>query len=110
MVKEPENEKAIEKFWEMLKVLENKLQEKNFGGDNVEYLDIITMVFAFWYPFVQEVVRLQLLFEEKFPMLYKSIQKLSDIDLVNEGLPPREKHLAYNRACFEEALLGAQNS
>ncbi|KAH7542371.1 hypothetical protein FEM48_Zijuj02G0066200 [Ziziphus jujuba var. spinosa] len=43
-------EKAIEESHELMKMLENELQGKDFfGGESIGYLDIVAMVLAFWY-------------------------------------------------------------
>ncbi|XWS53069.1 hypothetical protein CRYUN_Cryun11dG0126100 [Craigia yunnanensis] len=71
-------------------MLENELKGKSsFGGDTIGYLDIATLVIAFWFEAVQDVVGLDLVTEERFPILCKWIGKLQDIDVVNECRPPK---------------------
>ncbi|KAE8039150.1 hypothetical protein FH972_011588 [Carpinus fangiana] len=96
-----ERGKALEEYFELLKMLENELKEDFFGGESLGYLDIAAMVVAFWFVHVQEVVGAEPLTEEKFPILDKWICKLQDMDVVNECRPPKEKLLPHMRAPVE---------
>jgi glutathione S-transferase len=96
-----EREKAIEEYLQLLKMLENELKEDFFGGETLGYVDIAAMTIPFWFTLVQEVGGVEPLTEEKFPILYKWICKLHDMDVVNECRPPKEKLLAHIRAQME---------
>jgi len=96
-----EREKALEEYLQLLKKLENELKEDFFGGETLGYLDIAAMTIPFWFSLVQEVVGGEQVTEQKFPILYKWICKLHDMDVVNECLPPKEKLLAHIRAQVE---------
>ena len=85
-----------------MKTLENQLNVKDFfGGDKIGYVDIVGMVVAFWFPNVQEAVGgLPFLTPENFPHLFKWIERIQRIDLVNECRPPKKKLLPI-KARFE---------
>ncbi|XVE79506.1 hypothetical protein DITRI_Ditri14bG0064300 [Diplodiscus trichospermus] len=110
LAEEKEREQAVEECCQQLKMLENELQGKPFfGGDTMGYLDIAALVIAFWFEVVREVVGLDLITEERFPILCKWIGKLQDIDVINECRPPKEKHVNYVRARYEAAKAAASN-
>ncbi|XP_022732160.1 glutathione S-transferase U7-like [Durio zibethinus] len=105
-----EQEEAVEECCQQLKRLENELKGKSFfGSDTVGYLDIAALVIAFWFEVVREVVGLELVTEERFPILCKWIGKLQNIDAVNECAavnecrPPKEEHFNNIRTRFEAA-------
>lgn len=68
--KEEDQGKAIEEACKQLKALENELKEKEFSGrDTVGYLDIASIMVASWFGVMQEVMKVELLTEENFPIL-----------------------------------------
>ena len=106
MAEGKQREQAVEECCQQLKMLENELKGKSFfGGDTIGYLDIAALVIAFWFEAVRDVVGLDLVTEERFPILCKWIGKLQDIDVVNECRPPKEKHVNYVRARYEATKL-----
>ncbi|XP_031286381.1 probable glutathione S-transferase [Pistacia vera] len=101
--KENELEKAIDEASLQLKFFENQLKDKSFfGGDTIGYLDIVGIVVAHWFGIMQEVLEVELINEEKFPILHNWIVKFLDIAMVQESLPPREKLLAHTRKAFRK--------
>ncbi|GKV32987.1 hypothetical protein SLEP1_g41546 [Rubroshorea leprosula] len=71
------NQEVVEEVIEQLKILENELTGKEFfGGDKIGNLDIVANVLAFWFIVGQEFSGVNVLTEEKFPMIYKWIGTL----------------------------------
>ncbi|KAL9412786.1 hypothetical protein AB3S75_041442 [Citrus x aurantiifolia] len=97
-----ERELVTEEFFQQMKFLETELNGKDFfGGETIGFVDIVAIVVAIWFPLTQEVLGVETFTEEKFPVLFKWIRKITEIDVVNECRPPREKHLAYVKARIE---------
>ncbi|EEF41885.1 glutathione S-transferase U7 [Ricinus communis] len=104
VAKEEEKKQIYEELDQQLKVLENELREREFsGGESIGFVDIVAFFILYWFQVRQEVLQLSLISKEKFPVLCKYVDKLLEIDMVKECLPPKEKHLAYVRAHFEAA-------
>ncbi|XP_057743173.1 probable glutathione S-transferase [Arachis stenosperma] len=89
---EEKREKGTEEVSEILKTLENELKDKLFfGGDALGFVDIVGVFLAFWFPILHQVVGLpQLVAIENFPKLYDWSQRLLDLNVVKETLPPKE--------------------
>ncbi|XP_048232167.1 glutathione S-transferase U7-like [Ricinus communis] len=99
--KEEEKEQIVEEVGQLLKILENELNGKEyFGGESIGYVDIVVFFTAYGFLIRQEVTQTGLITEEKLPVLCKWIEKLGGVDVVKQCLPPREKHLAQIRARF----------
>ncbi|XP_024024944.1 probable glutathione S-transferase [Morus notabilis] len=64
-----EQAKAVGELIELLKFLENELDDNFFGGETVGLVDIVGSLIAHWLPVLQEVVGVEILTEEKFPKL-----------------------------------------
>ncbi|XP_031286330.1 glutathione S-transferase U7-like [Pistacia vera] len=105
---EKEREKVMEEVCEQIKILEGELTGKDFfGGETIGYVDIVATMIGFWFQVTQEVTGKKTVTEEKFPVLFKWIEKLKSIDVVNQCIPPREKHLAYVKARIEALKLSS---
>ncbi|KAJ9172423.1 hypothetical protein P3X46_015664 [Hevea brasiliensis] len=99
-----EQEQIIEQVYQKLNFLENELNGKDFfGGGSIGYLDIVVFFIARAFQVNQEVTQVELISKEKLPAICKWIEKLLKIDVVNECIPPREKHIAFIRAHLEAA-------
>lgn len=99
-----EQEQMSEEVYQKLNFLENELKGKDlFGGESIGYLDIVVFFIARAFQVNQEVTQVKLISSEKFPAICKWIEKLLKIDVMNECLPPREKHIAFIRARLEAA-------
>nr|ATL77055.1 glutathione S-transferase 5 [Phellodendron amurense] len=97
-----EIELVVEEFFEEMKFLENELKGKDFfGGETIGFVDIVANIVAFFFTVTQQAVGVEAFTPEKFPVLFKWIGKITEIDVVNECRPPREKHLAYVKAVIE---------
>ena len=103
---EKDKEKAVEEFCQLIKILEGELNGKDFfGGETIGYVDIVANIVAFWFPVGQEVIGTKIVTQEKFPVLFKWIEKLKGIDVVQECIPQREKHIAYTKAHIQALML-----
>ncbi|KDP34500.1 hypothetical protein JCGZ_11050 [Jatropha curcas] len=97
-----EKKQVLEELGEQLKILEKELEEKEFfGGETIGYLDIVAFFIVYWFQVRQEVLQIKFISEEKFPVVWKWMEKLHQIDFVSECLPPKEKHYAYIRSLFQ---------
>lgn len=98
-----EKEKGWEETTELLKFLENELQNKKFfGGDNIGFLDIVAS-YIHWFGAIQESLGLELLTKEQFPKLCKWIDEFLSCRIIMENLPPRELLVPLYKAQFEAA-------
>ncbi|KMT05157.1 hypothetical protein BVRB_7g173050 [Beta vulgaris subsp. vulgaris] len=101
-----ERMKTKEEAIMLLRILESQLNMKKFfGGDILGYVDIVANVVAFWIERVQEVVGIELLNKEKFPILYRWIEKYYDDSITKGCLPRKDKHMVYIKARYEVALV-----
>lgn len=95
-----EKQRIIEDLQEQLKTLESELKEKKFfGGESVGYLDIAANVIV-WLAVGQEAVGMQILTEEKHPVLLEWHQRVLEDAVFKECVPPREKHLGQLKVKF----------
>ncbi|KAJ9172420.1 hypothetical protein P3X46_015661 [Hevea brasiliensis] len=104
-VKGEELEQLKQEVHQNLKLLEKELEGKEFfGGEKIGFLDIVAFVVAHWFQVAsEEVMQVEFISEEKFPVLHKWLGKLREIDVVKKCLPPRDKHAAFIKARFEAA-------
>ncbi|KDP42181.1 hypothetical protein JCGZ_02911 [Jatropha curcas] len=99
-----EKEQILEEVDQYLKLLENELNEKDlFGGENIGYLDIVAFSILYFFQIRKEIMRIELISEEKFPVLNRWIGKICEVDEVNQSLPPKDRHLVYVVAKTEAA-------
>ncbi|CAJ2670584.1 unnamed protein product [Trifolium pratense] len=98
------NQESIEELEVVFQFLENELNEKFFGGEEIGIVDITGVYIAFWFPVMQEVSGLNVFNNEKFPKLYKWSQDITNHQVVKEKLPNRETLLAYFRARYESLV------
>eukprot|EP00257_Ricinus_communis_P005841 XP_002520474.2 glutathione S-transferase U7 [Ricinus communis] len=102
--KEEEKLQIFEELGQHLKVLENELRGREFfGGESIGFVDIVIFFIVHWFQLRQEVMQIEFISNEKFPVLCKYLEKLHEIDVVKESLPPKEKHLAFVRDFLEAA-------
>ncbi|XP_034687208.1 glutathione S-transferase U7-like [Vitis riparia] len=98
---EKERETAIEEAHQQLKTLENELEEKRFfGGGGLGFVDVAANILV-WLGVSQEALGMNIIGEEKFPILHAWTQRLFDDAVFKQCVPPREKHVAYSRVHFE---------
>ncbi|XP_030473211.1 glutathione S-transferase U8-like [Syzygium oleosum] len=92
----PEREKTQEEACELLSTLEGELKGKKFfGGENIGFVDIVADVLGYWVGVLQEAVGVDVLTEDKFPVLCRWAEDFRNCPVVKENLPPRDKLLAF---------------
>ncbi|XP_004492376.1 probable glutathione S-transferase [Cicer arietinum] len=100
-IDEHERETSIEETKVAIQILENELNDKFFGGEDIGFLDITAVLIAYWLPILYEAIGLKLFTNDKFPKLYKWSQDFNNHPIVKETLPPRETLLAFYIAHYE---------
>lgn len=99
-----EKEKGCDETFEVLKYLDNELQNKKFfGGDNLGFVDIVASYIALWFGAIQEAIGMELLTEQKFPKLSKWIDEFLSSSIVKENLPTIEVLVPLYKAQFAAA-------
>ncbi|XP_058736991.1 probable glutathione S-transferase [Vicia villosa] len=98
---EKEREKNLAETSEALKILENELKDKFFGGEEIGFVDIAAVFVAFTIPLIQEVAGFELFSAEKFPKLYNWGKEFLNHSIVKEIVPAREPTLVYFKARYE---------
>ncbi|KAK8683454.1 hypothetical protein V6N13_039515 [Hibiscus sabdariffa] len=87
-----EREQGIEEAQQQLKIMEDELKGKQFfAGRRMGYLDIAANV-LFWFRVVGELTGEPILTTERFPFICEWIEKLMEIDVVNECLIPKKRY------------------
>ncbi|KAK2360905.1 putative glutathione S-transferase [Trifolium repens] len=107
-IDEKEREKHIEESTEALKILENELKGKFFGGEEINFVDIAAVFIAFWIPLIQDITDLKLFTDEKFPKLYNWSQEFLNHPVVKENLPPKDPLFAFFKARYDGLLAASQ--
>ncbi|KAL6340954.1 hypothetical protein AAG906_032065 [Vitis piasezkii] len=102
VVSKGEEQKAvIEEIQEQLKTLESELKEKKFfGGESLGFVDIAANIIVFLLVAQEALGLMEILTEEKFPVLHEWYQRLVDDAVFKECVPPRERHLGFFKARF----------
>ncbi|KAM7271210.1 hypothetical protein ACFE04_030424 [Oxalis oulophora] len=96
-------EKAVEEACELLQILENELnnkQKKFFGGDQIGFVDIIANFIEFGFGLIQDVLHVEVLTKQKFPLLFQWTQEFANHEVVKEILPPKDKLNTYFQVRF----------
>ncbi|KAF7142530.1 hypothetical protein RHSIM_Rhsim05G0200400 [Rhododendron simsii] len=94
-IKGKEQEQAKEEAIDLLKTLEGQLKDKRFfGGDTIGLVDTVAIVTWYWVQVIQEAMGLELLTEERFPVLFRWRDDCANCSGIKESLPPRDKLLA----------------
>ncbi|XP_030521382.1 glutathione S-transferase U8-like [Rhodamnia argentea] len=102
MSSEPEREKAHEEARELLSTLEDELKGKKFfGGETIGFVDIVANFVGHWVGVMQEAVGVDILTEDKFPVLCKWAEEFKNCPVIKENLPPRDRLLAFFKAQSE---------
>ena len=106
ITKGEEQEKAIENFWEVLKVFEEECLERDFptkspflNGDTLGYLDIVVGSLACNFEAFNEAVA-EVLNLQKNPGFYSLVTAMKDCSLMKETLPPHDRLVAKIKSTF----------
>lgn len=92
----PEREKAREEAHELLGTLEGELKGKKFfGGKTVGFVDIVASFVGHWVGALQEAAGVDVLTEDKLPVLCKWAEEFRNCPVVKENLPQRDKMVAF---------------
>ncbi|CAL5382398.1 unnamed protein product [Camellia sinensis] len=103
-----EQEEAIPQVMENLKYIEEQLKgNKFFGGETIGYTDIAFGWTANLLSVFEEVTGIKLLDEEKFPLLSAWMRNFSDVPVIKENWPPRDKLVIKFQATREKYLAAA---
>ncbi|CAL5382402.1 unnamed protein product [Camellia sinensis] len=103
-----EQEAAIPQVMENLKYIEEQLKgNKFFGGETIGYTDIAFGWTANLLSVFEEVTGIKLLDEEKFPLLSAWMRNFSDVPVIKENWPPRDKLVIKYQATREKYLAAA---
>ncbi|XP_058215970.1 probable glutathione S-transferase [Rhododendron vialii] len=90
-----EQEQAKEEAIDLLKTLEGQLKDKRFfRGDTIGLVDTVAIVTWYWVQVIQEAMGLELLTEERFPVLFRWGDDCANCSGIKESLPPRDELLA----------------
>ncbi|OAY39667.1 probable glutathione S-transferase [Manihot esculenta] len=101
-----EQEEAIVSIKEKLKYLEEELKGKKFfGGESIGLVDLALGWIAYYLNIIEEIIGVKLVDQEKFPLLMAWIQQFSNIPIIHENWPPRDK-LLDRYSGFRKAALG----
>ncbi|KAI8022929.1 hypothetical protein LOK49_LG03G03457 [Camellia lanceoleosa] len=90
---------------ENLKYIEGQLKgNKFFGRETIGYTDIAFGWMTNLLSVFKKVTEIKLLDEEKFPLLSAWLQNFSDVLLIKENWPPRDKLVIKFQAIREKCL------
>ncbi|TKY51795.1 Glutathione transferase GST 23 [Spatholobus suberectus] len=102
-----EQEKAIEKIWEHLRVVEDQClsdQKKFFGGDTINIVDIAFGSIVKFLLVIEGTLEVKFLEDEKFPHLHSWYNNFKDVPVIKENLPDQDKTVALLKFLREKIL------
>ncbi|XP_052192257.1 glutathione transferase GST 23-like [Diospyros lotus] len=100
-----EQEAALAQHMENMKRVEEELKGKKFfGGEAIGFADIAYGWMANLLSVMEEVTGLKLTDAEAFPAISTWLQSFSDVPLIKENWPPREKLVSKYQAFREKRL------
>ncbi|MFS7943403.1 putative glutathione transferase [Helianthus anomalus] len=106
-------EQAIAEAHELLQFLENELNVKGskfFGGDNINLVDICAGYIAHWVVAAEEALGIEVVTKDKFPKIAEWCGNYINCQVVKDGLPPRERLVAYYKGRFGNTTRKSQTS
>ena len=90
----------------MLKTIEEQAlgDKKFFGGDTINLVDISYGYLAYWFKNVEEVIGIKVLEPSTLPRLSQWVQNFTEVPVIKETIPERDKLLAYTRRIREKII------
>ncbi|PSS10060.1 Glutathione transferase [Actinidia chinensis var. chinensis] len=108
MTQGKEQEEGIPVVIETLKLIEEQLKGKKFfGGETIGFLDIALGWTANLMCVFEEVTGIKFLDAETFPLLSAWIENFSDVPVIKQNWPPRDKLVLKFQAAREKCLAEA---
>lgn len=105
-----EQEEALARATENLKILETELKEKKFfGGDTIGLVDMTLGCIANMIGTIEEIIELKIIQEETFPLLSRWIENFSSFPALENNIPPRERMLTKYRMIHEGLFATKKN-
>ncbi|GFP91577.1 glutathione s-transferase u17 [Phtheirospermum japonicum] len=97
------NVTPLEETNQVLAVLENAFikcskGQKFFGGDKIDYVDIVFGSCLGWIKMIEKLGNLSLIGESNTPNLFKWAQELCAVDAVNDAFPETDKLLEFAKS------------
>ncbi|CAI0556105.1 unnamed protein product [Linum tenue] len=104
-----EQEEGLASIAENLKLLEAELEgNKFFGGEEIGIVDFALGWLVNVMPVFEEILAVKILDEERHPSLSEWIRRISDIPVIEESWPPRDKLVAKWTAIRHRYLAAAR--
>lgn len=97
VTKGEEQKEVIEEIQQQMKNLEGELklkEKKFFGGECLGFLDIVGSIII-WLLVAQEALGMEVLNQEKLPLLHEWLQRLVEDSIFKECVPPKDRHLHF---------------
>ncbi|KAK3198318.1 hypothetical protein Dsin_021733 [Dipteronia sinensis] len=87
-----EQEEATVSALENLKYIEQELRGKKFfGGESIGFLDLVLGWLAIYVNVLEDATGLNMITQDTFPCLLEWIQSFTDLPLIQENHPPKDK-------------------
>lgn len=103
-----DKERAVKEAQENFKILESGLGEKLFfGGETLGFVDIAAGWIGVWGRITEEIADISLIDVESMPLLNAWFERILDLPIFKECLPPREKLLAHYKKFYEMTAAGS---
>uniref|UniRef100_A0A2P2J353 Glutathione S-transferase n=1 Tax=Rhizophora mucronata TaxID=61149 RepID=A0A2P2J353_RHIMU len=103
-----EKDKALKQAQEAIAKIEEELQAGNINlfveGENIGYLDIVLAWISYMLPVWEEVGSMKIIDPFQFPATTAWVNRLLDLPLIKDNLPPRERILLYYRKRIQDLL------
>ncbi|XP_061337531.1 probable glutathione S-transferase [Gastrolobium bilobum] len=106
-----EREKAIEKIWEHLRVVENNCfgeEKKFFGGDTINIVDLAFGSVAKFIEIGEDICEVKVIEAEKLPRWHSWFNNFKDVPVIAESLPDHEKTVACLKSIIEKSLAASR--
>ncbi|KAK1279082.1 hypothetical protein QJS04_geneDACA003474 [Acorus gramineus] len=99
-----EMKKGLKLAQEALTNLDIEVEGKLFfGGDEAGFVDLVAGWMTHWLSVVEEVKKVKVVDPQKFPSLIAWMEKIVQVPLIKENLPPRDEMLKFYPEFFSKA-------